>query len=241
MTFLPTCAPQGAAAVPAATSPATEAVLAVDLADFALRCGTAVGLGLVLALVYRRTHRGLSYSQSFTQTIVYIAVIVTLVMLTVRNSLATAFTLVGALSIIRFRTVVKDTRDTAFVFAALAIGMASGLGYLDLALLGTGVVTGLAFGFHATDFGAVHRSEFVLRLTFDQAHDSAAYLKVLADGTRRNGLLHVEPASDGGTLRLSYDVALRKEQSAEALVGALGKVPGVSEVVLLVGKNDVDQ
>ncbi len=232
------CAPQGAV-VPVA--PATDAVLAIDLVDFAIRCGSAVGLGLVLALVYRRTHRGLSYSQSFTQTIVYIAVIVTLVMLTVRNSLATAFTLVGALSIIRFRTVVKDTRDTAFVFAALAIGMASGLGYLDLAALGTVVVTAMAFGFHATDFGSVQRSEFVLRLTFDQARDSQTYLAVMAAHARRSSLLHVEPSGDGGSLRLSYDIALRKELRAEALVGELGKVPGVSEVVLLVGKNDVDQ
>ena len=217
------CAPQGAV-VPVA--PATDAVLAIDLVDFAIRCGSAVGLGLVLALVYRRTHRGLSYSQSFTQTIVYIAVIVTLVMLTVRNSLATAFTLVGALSIIRFRTVVKDTRDTAFVFAAL---------------LGTVVVTAMAFGFHATDFGSVQRSEFVLRLTFDQARDSQTYLAVMAAHARRSSLLHVEPSGDGGSLRLSYDIALRKELRAEALVGELGKVPGVSEVVLLVGKNDVDQ
>lgn len=237
MTFSLFGAPQGAV-VPVATP--VEPALAIDLIDFAARCGTAVGLGLVLALVYRRTHRGLSYSQSFTQTIVYIAVIVTLVMLTVRNSLATAFTLVGALSIIRFRTVVKDTRDTAFVFAALAIGMASGLGYLDLALLGTAVVTGLAFGFHATDFGAVQRSEFVLRLTFDQARDSQGYLDAMAAHARRTSLLHVEPSSDGGSLRLSYDIALRKDRTAEALVGALGKVVGVSEVVLLVGKNDID-
>jgi hypothetical protein len=237
MTSFPSCLPQGTA-VPGL--PAVESALAIDLVDVAARCGAAAGLGLLLALVYRRTHRGLSYSQSFTQTIVYIAVIVTLVMLTVRNSLATAFTLVGALSIIRFRTVVKDTRDTAFVFASLAIGMASGLGYLDLALLGTGVVTALAFAFHVTNFGAVQRSEFVLRLTFDQAQASSGYLDVLAEHARRSSLLHVEPSNDGGALRLSYDIALRKERSAEAMVASLGRVAGVSEVVLLVGKSDVD-
>lgn len=220
---------------------ATPVESAVDLVDFALRTGTAVGLGLVLALVYRRTHKGLSYSQSFTQTIVYIAVIVAVVMLTVRNSLATAFTMVGALSIIRFRTVVKDTRDTAFVFAALAIGMSAGLGYLDLAGLAVAVVGALAFGFHATDFGAIRRSEYVLRLTFAQGRDSGAYLRVIEEHARRSNLLHVEPASDGSAVRVSYDLALRKERSGEALAAALGAVPGVSEVVLLVGRNDVDQ
>ena len=75
-----------------------ETVMTLNTYDFVVRTALAAGLGIVLALVYRATHKGLSYSQSFTQTIVFVAVIVALVMMTVRNSLATAFTLVGALS-----------------------------------------------------------------------------------------------------------------------------------------------
>ena len=234
MLFPPIQVPQ------ALSQPPTETLFTADLPTIALRAGVATALGVVLAIVYQRTHRGLSYSQSFTQTIVYIALIVALVMLTVRNSLATAFTLVGALSIIRFRTVVKDTRDTAFVFAALAVGMATGLGYLDLAALGAGAVGLLATALHFADFGAVHKSEFVLRFVFAQNQDSAAYLQPLARFARRSGLLHVEPSGDGTSLRLSYDVDLRKGERAEALVAELGRAKGVSDVVLLVGKNDVD-
>jgi uncharacterized membrane protein YhiD involved in acid resistance len=217
-----------------------ETVMTLTPFDYVVRTGVATMLGVVLAVVYRSTHKGLSYSQSFTQTIVFVAVIVALVMMTVRNSLATAFTLVGALSIIRFRTVVKDTRDTAFVFGALALGMAAGLGYWELAGIGTAAVAVLALVLYASNFGALYKSEFILRFTFDQAKDSAGYLQKLQDHARRSNMLHIEPSGDGRSLRLTYDITLLKETTAEALTGALSKVDGVSDVVLIVSKNDVD-
>lgn len=205
-----------------------------------VRSVAAAALGGVLALVYRATHKGLSYSQSFTQTIVFVATIVAIVMMTVRNNLGAAFTLVGALSIIRFRTVVKDTRDTAFVFAALALGMAVGLGYWELAGIGTGLVGLLAAVMHATNFGALYKSEFILRFTFDQQKDSEAYVKLLPEFAKRSNMLHLEPSGDGRSLRLTYDVTLLKEAKAEQLTAALSRIDGVSDVVLIVSKNDVD-
>lgn len=217
-----------------------ETVMTLNTYDFVVRTALAAGLGIVLALVYRATHKGLSYSQSFTQTIVFVAVIVALVMMTVRNSLATAFTLVGALSIIRFRTVVKDTRDTAFVFASLALGMTAGLGMWDLAAVGTAAVAILALCLYATNFGALYKSEFILRFTFDQDRDSATYLARIGEFARRSNMLHIEPSGDGRSLRLTYDITLHKDQKAEALTSALSRIEGVSDVVLIVSKNDVD-
>ncbi len=228
------------AAVQEVVQQAAEPVVILDLQVEAVRLGAAVFVGIVLALVYRATHKGLSYSQTFTQTIVFVTVIVAVVMMTVRNSIATAFTLVGALSIIRFRTVVKDTRDAAFVFAALALGMASGLGFWELAALGVVVVSALAFTLHATNFGALHKSEFVLRFTFDQDKDSAPYLEQIGAAAKRSSLLHVEPSGDGRSLRLTYDITLKPGATAESLAGAMGRASGVSEVALLVSKNDID-
>ena len=73
-------------------------------------------LGVLISLIYKKTHKGLSYSQSFMVTNIFVAVIVCMVIMIIGNSLARAFALVGALSIIRFRTVVKDTKDTAYIF-----------------------------------------------------------------------------------------------------------------------------
>ncbi|MEX0827847.1 MAG: DUF4956 domain-containing protein, partial [Haliea sp.] len=83
-------------------------------------------LGFALAFVYRYSHKGLSYSQSFTHTIIFVTLIVAIVMMVIGGSLTRAFALVGAMSIIRFRTVLKDTKDIAYVFGGLALGMAAG-------------------------------------------------------------------------------------------------------------------
>lgn len=217
-----------------------ETVMTLSVPQIAAYTGVAALIGIVLAVVYRYTHKGLSYSQSFTQTIVFVAVIVALVMMTVSNSLATAFTLVGALSIIRFRTVVKDTRDTAFVFASLALGMAAGRGMWDIAMIGTGAVTVLALLLYATNFGALYKSEFILRFTFDQSKDSAGYLARIGEFAKRSNMLHIEPSGDGSSLRLTYDITLEKDATAEGLTAAMSKTEGCSDVVLIVSKNDVD-
>ncbi len=91
-----------------------------------MRVALSFVLGLGTALLYRKTHQSPSCSRSFINTLVMLAMVTCMVMMVIGNNIARAFSLVGALSIIRFRTAVKDTRDTAFVFFALASGMASG-------------------------------------------------------------------------------------------------------------------
>lgn len=208
--------------------------------EICLNIGLATLLGSVIALIYRATHKGLSYSQSFVQTLLLVTVIVSIVMMTVGSHTSRAFALIGAMSIIRFRTVVKDTRDTAFVFAALAVGMASGIGERVVAVVGTAVVSVLGWILYATNFGALYKSEFILRFTFDQDKDSAAYLGRISEFAKRSNMLHIEPSGDGRSLRLTYDIMLEKDATAEKLTAALSRVEGVSDVVLIVSKNDVD-
>jgi hypothetical protein len=81
-------------------------------------------LGQVLAWVYYMTHSGLSYSRSYVQSLILITVVVSMVMTVIGNNIITAFGLMGALAIVRFRNVIKDTRDIAFIFCALVVGMA---------------------------------------------------------------------------------------------------------------------
>lgn len=200
----------------------------------------AIALGVVVALVYRQTHKGLSYSQSFTLTIIFVAVIVAIVMMVIGNSLSRAFALVGALSIIRFRTVVKDTKDTAFVFFALAVGMAAGTGNYLLGVIGTGTVSMLAFVLHSTNFGALYKSEFIIRFRVDKSSESTAHLEQLNLAAKRSSLLHIEPAGDGGTIQLTYDVVLNEGRSAPELARTMGDMPGISEVVIIASKSDVD-
>ena len=202
--------------------------------------GVAVVLGLFVAILYRHTHKGLSYSQSFTLTIIFVGVIVAIVMMVIANSLSRAFALVGALSIIRFRTVVKDTKDTAFVFLALAVGMASGTGNYVLAGIGTAVVSALALVLHATNFGALYKSEFILRFRIAKSSESTEHLEQINLMAKRSSLLHIEHSGDGETLQMTFDIVLKEGRSAQELAAAVGGLPGISEVVLIASKSDVD-
>ena len=92
--------------------------------EILLNLGLSFLLGMFVSFIYKITHKGLSYSQSFMLTNVFVAIIVCMVIMVIGNNLARAFALVGALSIIRFRTVVKDTKDTAFIFWSLASSFA---------------------------------------------------------------------------------------------------------------------
>ena len=110
------------------------------VADVVLSMVASFVLCAVIGWVYKRTHRGISYSQSYVQTFVMMGMVVSLIMLVVGSNLARAFALVGALSIVRFRNAIKETRDVGFIFFALGIGMATGTRFYTLAAVATAVI-----------------------------------------------------------------------------------------------------
>lgn len=218
----------------------TGGALSYSYQEMLINMVLAFALGLLISAVYRLTHKGLSYSQSFTQTILFVSVIVSLVMMVIGGSLARAFALVGALSIIRFRTVVKDTKDTSFIFAALAVGMACGTSNYFLAVAGGAFICAVAVVLFKMNYGALYKSEFILRFLFDQNANSAEYLDRIQEYAQRSNMLHIEPSGDGRQLKLTYDIILKEGMTAQGLTAALAAVPGVSEVVLIASKADVD-
>ena len=198
-------------------------------------------LGVVISLVYKKTHKGLSYSQSFMITNIFISVIVCMVIMIIGNNLARAFALVGALSIIRFRTVVKDTKDTAYIFWALAAGMASGTGSYFLAIAGTAILTGIAFILYFTNYGSMYKSEFILQFrTNVDDQQTPEYNKAISEYTKTSTLLNAESSGDGKSIKLSFDIVMKEDMSQDKFISDLSKVAGVSEVVVVAAKSDVD-
>lgn len=208
--------------------------------DMLINMGLALILGMLLASVYRFTHKGLSYSQSFTLTIVFVTTIVAITLMAIESSLARAFALVGALSIIRFRTVVKDTKDIAYVFAGLAVGMAAGTSNYALAVIGCAFICVVALALHKTNFGADANVQFMVRFTFDQSKSDRHYREVLNKYCRHFRLLYVEPSRNGESLHSTIDVALRKTQDLNQFVSEYSQAEGVSDVRLITSKNEVD-
>lgn len=193
----------------------------------------ALACGLLISLLYRWTYRGPTYSAAFVSSLAPLAAITALVIMVIGNNLARAFGLVGALSIIRFRTAIKDTQDIVFIFFALAVGMAAGVGLHLSAIVGT-LFIGLAlFAISRINFGPPRRREFLLRFTFSPSDESEPpYTPVLARLCRRQQLVNVRSIENGHRLELSFYIHLKDRGQSEQLVRELGRIPGVSHVNL---------
>ncbi len=208
--------------------------------DIFLNMCLAFVIGMIISYIYKSTHKGLSYSQSFMLTLVFVTLIVSMVMMVIGNNLARAFALVGALSIIRFRTVVKDTKDTAYVFMALAGGMAAGTSSYFLAFSGTAIFTAVAYVLALTNYGALYKSEFILRFSIDKGAREPAYDPVIKNFTKSATLLHVEPSGDNLTARLTFDILMKKDVDPTDFSSEISRTEGVSEVRLIASKTDID-
>lgn len=105
------------------------------LVDFIFGYVVALVASTIIAYSYRKTHNGYSFSSSFMISLVLISIIISLIMIIIGSNIARAFALVGAMSIVRFRNPVKETRDLVFIFASISVGMAAGTGFYIPAIL----------------------------------------------------------------------------------------------------------
>src|SRR5204863_9015498 len=128
---------------------------------------TAFACGLLMSWLYRHTYRGTAYSMTFDRAMVTLTIITAIVIAVIGNNLARAFGLVGAMSIIRFRTAVKDAQDLVFIFFSLAVGLAAGVGLHALALGGTVFVGAIIAVMARMNYGALDQRELVVQLRFD--------------------------------------------------------------------------
>ena len=199
-------------------------------------------LGILISTVYKKTHKGLSYSQSFMVTNIFVTVIVCMVIMIIGNNLARAFALVGALSIIRFRTVVKDTKDTAYIFWSLASGMAAGTGSYFLAIVGNIILSLIAFTLYKTNFGSIIKSEFILqfRMLTEDKDLTSEYTKTISKFVKTSTLLNSESAADNKSIKITLDIIMKDEIQQNQLVSEISKIKGISEVVIIAAKTDVD-
>jgi uncharacterized membrane protein YhiD involved in acid resistance len=207
-------------------------VTADPIGVIVLRLVVAMLFGGVVAFVYRRTRR--VAAGSFTTTLLLLAILIAMVTQVIGDNVARAFSLVGALSIVRFRTVVRDTQDTAYVIAAVAVGMAVGAGHFWVAVAGIAVVTAAAFATRSdqppeTAVDLPFTLQVRLALGLDEAMVVAPVLAQFAAVSR---VMSVATARQGGSLDVSYRLALKDQHQAQALVSAVNRLEGVQSVGL---------
>lgn len=198
-------------------------------------------LSLVIGWTYKNTYRGVSYTQSYVHTLILLTMVVSIVMLVVGSNIARAFSLVGALSIVRFRNAVKDTRDVGFIFFAMAVGMAVGTRFYLLAAISTVVISFLWWGMSTTNLYAKDVREQVLkvRIPGDMRYETL-FDTVFARFLRRYNLISVETVQAGTQTELIYGVELRKQDEAQDLLTELRRLNDNNKVSLLTGHHEVD-
>ena len=198
-------------------------------------------LSLIIGWVYENTHRGVAYSQSYVQTLVLMTMVVGIIMLIIGSNIARAFTLVGALSIVRFRNAIKETRDVGFIFFALAIGMACGTRFYALATVSTLVICALIWVMVRYDFFAKDAAVQLLkiRLPSDMAH-AGLFDDALRRYANRWELVAMETVQAGTLTELVYSIEPKRNADVQAFLQEIGALNQNNKVVLVTGQQEAD-
>ena len=196
-----------------------------DIQSVLLSLLLAFILGQLLAWVYYLTHNGLSYSRSFVQSLILITVVICMVMSTIAGSFVVAVGLMGALSVIRFRNIIKDTRDIAFIFCSLVIGMATGAQRYDLAIIGTIVICLIILYLYVTDFGSHQPHNAFLRFSMN-GHITSDHpvIKILNKFCSNHTMISSQDGDFGDTdVEYSYQIMIKNVGKNEQMVAELQK------------------
>jgi uncharacterized membrane protein YhiD involved in acid resistance len=209
--------------------------------DMALVMVLSFVLSAFIGWIYQITHRGTSYTQSFVFTLVLNGMIVALVMLVIGSDIARAFSLVGALSIIRFRNAVKETRDVGFIFFTMAIGMAVGTRFYLLAVAGTITISLVILLMTHYNWFARETSSHVLHIQVPNGMPfETLFDRTLAKYTSTSELISADSVQNRMLTELTYSIGLKKSSQVQEFLTEIGNLNGNSRVTLIAGYNGTD-
>jgi uncharacterized membrane protein YhiD involved in acid resistance len=198
-------------------------------------------LSAFIGWIYKITHRGTSYTQSFVFTLVLNGMIVAVVMMIVGSNIARAFSLVGALSIIRFRNAVKETRDVGFIFFTMAIGMAIGTRFYLLGVIAAIVISLVILLMTRFNWYAREMSSQILRIQIPNgAPFDTLFDKAFVKYTSSSELISVDSVHSGMMTDLTYSIGIKKSSQIQEFLTEIRNLNGDNKVTLIAGYNGTD-
>jgi uncharacterized membrane protein YhiD involved in acid resistance len=163
------------------------------------------------------------------------------VMMVIGNNIARAFSLVGALSIIRFRTAVKDTRDTAFVFFSLAIGMAVGTGNRQIALVGTVIICLIILLMHRLSSGSLKSGDFLLKFRVRVLPDNENIHQAVFDRyLKKSALVNSMTVQEGSGMEHAFSIKFKNQKEQGQFLRELNALEGVEHAMLTFAEEDLE-
>lgn len=203
-----------------------ENISSVSLLDMVISMALAFGIGMFIFLIYKKTFAGVMYSSSFGVTLVALTMISTLVILAVTSNVVLSLGMVGALSIVRFRTAIKEPLDIAFLFWAIAVGIVLAAGMIPLAVFGS-VVIGILLLVFANRKS--HINPYMIVLRCDNHDSELAATDFLKKQVQR--LVVKSKTAQKGAIELNIEVRMRDVNTD--FINILSEMNGVSSAVLV--------
>lgn len=203
-----------------------ENITSVSILDMALALVLAFGLGLFIFFVYKKTYQGVMYSSSFGTTLIALTMITTVVILAVTSNVVLSLGMVGALSIVRFRTAIKEPLDIAFLFWSIAVGIVLAAGMIPLAVIGS-VVIGLILLVFVNRKS--HFSPYIAVLSCADSAAEKAAVEYLQAKTEK--CVVKSKTASKGAVELNLDVRLKDDNTD--FINELADMQGVTSAVLV--------
>lgn len=203
-----------------------ENVTSVSILDMAVALLLAFGLGMFIFLVYKKTYSGVMYSASFGTTLVALTMITTVVILAVTSNVVLSLGMVGALSIVRFRTAIKEPLDIAFLFWSIAVGIVLAAGMIPLAVIGSVIIGVILLVFVNRK---ASKNPYIVVVRCD-GHDSETKAKAFLDGKAERCVVKSKTAQKG-SVELNMEIRLKDDNTD--FVNTLADMEGVSSAVLV--------
>jgi uncharacterized membrane protein YhiD involved in acid resistance len=212
-----------------------------SVADIAIAMALSFVLSAMIGWVYRATHRNVSYSQSYVQTLVILGMLISLIMLVVGSNIARAFALVGALSVVRFRNAIKETRDVGFIFLVMGVGMAVGTRFYLLAVVAAVAISLIIMLMSRFNWFALNVRRQVVKVQVPADEDYTPVVQdVLIRHTDEFELVSMESIRGGALTELMYTVKIKKGSEPSDLIGGLRERNHGQSVTVLTGYDQTD-
>lgn len=203
-----------------------ENINSVSVLDMVIALVLAFGIGIFIFLVYKKTYTGVMYSSSFGTTLVALTMITTVVILAVTSNVVLSLGMVGALSIVRFRTAIKEPLDIAFLFWSIAVGIVLAAGMIPLAIIGS-VIIGIILLVFVNKKS--HKNPYIVVIRCND-HESETKAKAFLDGKTERCVVKSKTAQQG-LVELNLEIHLKDDNTD--FVNELAEMDGVQSAVLV--------
>ncbi len=198
-------------------------------------------LSSLIAITYEKTYCGLSYSRNYLQSLILVSIVAGMVMQALGDNPLRGLGILGALAIIRFRTVFKDPRDIIFMFAAVAVGVACGVFGYAIAIIGTLGFCGAAIVLYFSPFGKTRHFDGMLRFNLESSTENHAHLEgIMKNYCRHFALISLREMSQGDRIDYAYHIKLKGNLTKENFIRDIRKLSSIKDVNLLLQETTVE-